>query len=246
MEQQARIFNSTLSSITDFVFIFDRDCRFVYANKPLLELWGLTLDEAVGKNCFDLRYPDDLAARLEQQIQQVFDSQQILKDETPYTSPTGAGGYYEYIFSPVFAADGTLEMVAGSARDISKRKQTEETLRESEERFRSIVETTAEWIWAFDSQGNCTYSNPAIQTILGYTPEEFLGMSFLPFMYEEDREKIEQLLSTSIAEKCGWTNISCRWYHKDGSIRHLESNAVPILDSVGELIGYRGADRDTN
>ncbi len=124
------------------------------------------------------------------------------------------------------------------------RQQAEKTLRESEERFRSIVETTTEWIWAFDSQGNCAYSNPALETILGYTPEEFFGKSFLPFMHEEDREKIEQLLPTLIAEQRGWTNLVCRWYHKDGSVRILESNAVPLLNSDGEVIGYRGADRD--
>ena len=132
LELQARIFNTTLSSITDFAYIFDRDGRFVYANQALLDLWGLTLDEAVGKNFFDLQYPDVLAARLQRQIQQVLDTQQRLRDETPYTSPTGKAGYYEYIFSPVFDADSTVEVVAGSTRDISERKQAEEDLRVSQ------------------------------------------------------------------------------------------------------------------
>nr|MBA3692838.1 PAS domain-containing protein [Acidobacteriota bacterium] len=51
-------------------------------------------------------------------------------------------------------------------------------------------------------------------------------------------------LPTFIAEKRGWTNLVFRWYHKDGSVRDLESNAVPFLDADGELIGYRGANRD--
>ncbi|MCA1573654.1 MAG: PAS domain S-box protein [Acidobacteria bacterium] len=151
LEQQARVFNTTLSSITDFAYIFDRDGRFVYANQALLNLWGLTLDEAVGKNFFDLRYPDDLASRLQQQIQQVFDTQRGLRDETSYTSPTGASGYYEYIFSPVFDANGTVEVVAGSTRDFTERKRVEEALRSSEaelqkshaELERRVIERTA-------------------------------------------------------------------------------------------------------
>ncbi|HYN24552.1 MAG TPA: PAS domain S-box protein [Pyrinomonadaceae bacterium] len=151
LEQQARVFNTTLSSITDFAYIFDRAGRFVYANQALLNLWGLTLDQAVGKNFFDLRYPDDLASRLQQQIQQVFDTQQGLRDETHYTSPTGASGYYEYIFSPVFDANGTVEVVAGSTRDFTERKRVEEALRSSEaelqkshdELERRVIERTA-------------------------------------------------------------------------------------------------------
>jgi signal transduction histidine kinase len=86
---------------------------------------------AVGKNFFDLKYPDDLAEKLQRQIQQVFVSRKGLSDETTYTSPTGAGGHYEYIFNPVVGADGTVEAVAGSTRDITERKRVEAALIEA-------------------------------------------------------------------------------------------------------------------
>jgi PAS domain S-box-containing protein len=139
LEQRVRVLETTLSHIPDFAYIFDREGRFVYVNQPLLDLWGLTLDEAVGKNFFDLKYPDELAAKLQAQIQQVFDTGQGLTDETPYTSPTGKGGYYEYIFRPVFAADGTIEHVAGSTRDITRRKQTEASLRDNVQLLRHLT-----------------------------------------------------------------------------------------------------------
>lgn len=119
------LLHTALSHITDFAYVFDREGRFIYVNKPLLDLWGLTLDQAVGKNFFDLKYPDELAAKLQRQIQQVFSTRQRLVDETPYTSPSGVRGYYEYIFSPVLAPDGVVEVVAGSTRDITVRKQLE-------------------------------------------------------------------------------------------------------------------------
>jgi PAS domain S-box-containing protein len=140
-ERQSRVFDTTLSAITDFAYIFDRDGRFVYANKALLNLWGLTLEAAVGKNFFDLKYPDDLAAKLQRQIQQVFRSRERLSDETPYTSPTGVTGYYEYIFSPVIAADGTVEAVAGSTRDITERKRTEAALIEARQAAEAANQT---------------------------------------------------------------------------------------------------------
>jgi PAS domain S-box-containing protein len=151
LERQSNVFNTTLSSITDFAYIFDRDGRFIYVNQPLLDLWGLKLDEAVGKNFFELQYPDDLATRLQRQIQQVIKTRQGIRDETPYTSPTGAEGFYEYIFTPVFAADGTVEVVAGSTRDYTERRRIEEILRRNEaelqrsheELERRVVERTS-------------------------------------------------------------------------------------------------------
>ena len=124
-ERPTHVFDAMLSAITDFVYFFDRDGRFLYANKALLDLWGLALEAVVGKNFFDLQYPDDLSEKLQRQIQQVFSSREVLSDETPYTCPTGEVGQYEYIFSPVITADSTVEAVAGSTRDITDRKRAE-------------------------------------------------------------------------------------------------------------------------
>jgi PAS domain S-box-containing protein len=141
LDVQSRLLDTTLSTITDFAYTFDRDGRFAYVNQALLDLWGLKLEDAVGKNFFDLKYPDELAARLQRQIQQVIETKTGLTDETPYTSPTGAGGYYEYIFQPVMDRDGNVREVVGSTRDITEHKRVEEDLRQSQERYRVLAET---------------------------------------------------------------------------------------------------------
>jgi PAS domain-containing protein len=66
--QHSRVSDAVLSAIPDFAYIFDREGRFLYANNALLNLWGLTLEAVVGKNFFDLKYPDDLAAKCEARI----------------------------------------------------------------------------------------------------------------------------------------------------------------------------------
>ncbi|MEP6922956.1 MAG: PAS domain S-box protein, partial [Pyrinomonadaceae bacterium] len=85
----------------------------------------ISLEEVIGKNFFDLNYPEDLAARLQNQIQEVFDRQEIVRDETPFTGAANESGFYEYIFSPVLADGGVVELVAGSTRDITTRKRAE-------------------------------------------------------------------------------------------------------------------------
>src|ERR1700734_1064634 len=141
LDQQARVLDITLSSISDFAYIFNRDGRFVFVNQSLLNLWGLKLEEAGGKNFFELKYPDELAARLQQQIQTVFDPKDGLRDDSAYTSQTGVGGYYEYIFRPVLDREGNVELVAGSTRNITERKRTEADLRQSQERLGELAES---------------------------------------------------------------------------------------------------------
>jgi two-component system CheB/CheR fusion protein len=140
---QARVFETTLSSITDFAYSFDREGRFTFANKPMLDLWGLKLVDVIGKNFFDLDYPKALAEKLQQQIQQVFQTKRKVRDETSFTSPRGVSGYYEHIFSPVFADDGTVELVVGSTRDVTERRQMEETLKDNDRRKDEFLATLA-------------------------------------------------------------------------------------------------------
>jgi two-component system, sensor histidine kinase and response regulator len=146
LERRERMLTTTLSSISDFAYVFDRDGRFVYANQALLDLWGITLEEAEGKNFWDLKYPDDLAARLLRQVQEVFEHTTRITGETPYTSPTGAHGEYEYIFSPVFAADGAVESVAGITRDVTDRNRAADVLRMAKDAAEAANQAKSEFL----------------------------------------------------------------------------------------------------
>ena len=129
LRQQWLLFDSALSHTPDFTYIFDCDGRFLYINRALLSLWQKPFAEARGKNFFELGYPPELAERLQCQIQEVIITRGQVRDQTPFTGPTGVTRHYEYIFVPIFAEDGGISGVAGSTRDITDRLQTEEDLR---------------------------------------------------------------------------------------------------------------------
>lgn len=124
--QPSWIFEHALACLSDLIYLIDREGRFLYANQPLLDLWGIPLEEAVGKGFLDLGYPLDLAARLQRQIESVFTTRTRLKDETHYVSPTGTPGFYEYILNPIISPQGEVEGVVGSTRVITERKRSEE------------------------------------------------------------------------------------------------------------------------
>ncbi|MGV3723419.1 MAG: PAS domain-containing protein [Actinomycetota bacterium] len=127
-ERWRRLYETALSNTVDFNYVFDLEGRFVFVNQALLSLWQRDLAYAVGKSFLELDYPPELAARLQEEIQQVIATKQPLKNQTPYTGVAG-GGYYEYIFVPVFGTGGAVEAVAGSTRDITERMELEQHLR---------------------------------------------------------------------------------------------------------------------
>jgi len=125
-----------------------------------------------------------------------------------------------------------------------KQVQAEEALRVVEQEARGFIETSHDWIWSINFQGRYTYSNPAVEEILGCSPDELAGHSFLTLIHPEDRQDAEAILPQWIEKRQGWRDIVLRWKHKDGNWRWLESTSVPIFDAQGAIGGFRGVNRD--
>jgi len=129
-------------------------------------------------------------------------------------------------------------------RQIGKREKAEDTLRESEARFRDIIVSSSDWIWEIDQQWKYCYSSENIEKILGYTPDEIIGKSPFDFMTQEEKDHsgpyFENILKTKgvIKDLENWN------LHKDGHKVCLLTNGFPVLDKTGKLTGYRGVDKD--
>jgi PAS domain S-box-containing protein len=136
--------------------------------------------------------------------------------------------------------------IAETHFQTARRRATdaESALRASEERFRAIIEATQEWVWEMTAEGITTYSNPASIALLGAQPETLIGEDHFARVYEGDRDKGRACLKHAAASGSPWTNQVLRWRASDGTTRYLESNATPILDAAGTVVGFRGADRD--
>jgi len=138
---------------------------------------------------------------------------------------------------PRSAGDGRRKATLATAR------QREQFL-QSEARYRNLVENTLDWIWEMNLDGRHTYSNGQLEHILGYSGDEFAELSLDRLIHPEDMQLVEARLPALIANKEGWKSWVLRFRHKDRSYRYLESNAHPILDAAGAVIGFRGVDRD--
>ncbi len=151
-----------------------------------------------------------------------------------------SGGRNE--FSSLAAALNTMAESLHAA-DVARRNGIE-ALRESEEKYRAIVETSTDWIWAIDLEGRHTFSNERVREILGIGASELLGLSALDLLHPDDVSRVREVLDKSVATGRGWQGLALRWRHRDGTYRWVESNAVAVHDARGNLVGFRGTDRD--
>lgn len=119
-----------------------------------------------------------------------------------------------------------------------------EALTESEERFRSLVESSSDWIWEIDAEGRYVYASPKIKDLLGYEPEEILGKTPFDLMPSDEAKRLAPGFATIVAGRRQFTALENLNMHKDGRVVVLETSGVPILNEDGTLRGYRGIDRD--
>ena len=129
-------------------------------------------------------------------------------------------------------------------REIVERAQAEEALAESEQWFRSLVETTSDWIWAVDQDGVYTYASPKVKDLLGYEPEEVIGKTPFDFMPSEEAQRVAREFHATVRAAKPVVRLENVNLHKDGHRVVLETSGVPVLDAGGNLRGCRGVDRD--
>ncbi|MEH2441663.1 PAS domain-containing hybrid sensor histidine kinase/response regulator [Nostoc sp.] len=193
LERQLRKFDAIASSVTDFIYTFDLSGRFTYINQPLLDLLKKTSAEALGKNFFELDYPKDLATKLQRQIQQVIETHQPLKDETPYTSAFGTRAY-EYIFVPLESGNGMVEAVAGVTRDITDRKEIEATVKASNERLKLLSEVANDLLLNEDPKLFLAGLFEKVSTHLGLEV-------YFNYLFQEDQQKLQLHTHGGISEE---------------------------------------------
>ncbi|NDJ21619.1 PAS domain S-box protein [Nostoc sp. B(2019)] len=151
------------------------------------------------------------------------------------------------MFSRQAVTESTFIALEFAAQDIAigiKRKQAEEALIESEERFRHLVETTNDGVWQLDRQGVYTYVSQKIRDILGYEPEEVLGKTFFDLMLPAEASRVKKLFQDLTNSKQPLINLENKNLHKHGQLVVLETNGVPFFDASGNYLGYRGVYRD--
>src|SRR5262249_22238471 len=139
--------------------------------------------------------------------------------------------YLNYV--PDRGPDSVVRGMVALAQDVTEQKRAERALRESEERFRRVVETAREGMWIADTIGKTTFVNDRMAAVLGYSKEEMLGRLCFDFLDPEERERGRREFEESKKHDLGPQEY--RFRHKDGSVVWLDTTGTPMLDDTGKL-----------
>ncbi len=229
--QQARIFDQVLSASPDPICVIDRVGRFTYVNLALAQLFGLEQRHILGKTWRQLDLPPELVEMepIDAQREVVFATKRPLTKEISYPTIDGIR-HYECILSPILGVSRSVEAVICTARDITERKQVEESLRESEANYRHLFEYANDSIFIIDlSTSRILDANQNAARRLGYTRKELLKLRTrdIDAPVPEDRQKLinQHLQATG----------SIIFEH---ALRRKDSTEIPVEIS-SRIIEYR-------
>lgn len=136
------------------------------------------------------------------------------------------------------------DMVMVHTKDITVKNLYQQALEDSEKRFKDIATNIADWIWEIDSENIFTYTSKNVQKMLGYNPEELLGMSIFGVLANHESESNEKILKYFIEKEEAFKNLDMWFKGKNNEYVYLLSNAVPLTDDSGKHRGYRGISKD--
>ncbi len=218
-----------------------KDGRYLEVNGSYVQATGYTPEELIGRTATEVNMwvrPKDRA-----RLFRILKEQGRVSNEE-FDFRMKSGEVRTWLFSAERIKIAGEPCLIGVSVDITERKRAEEALREREKRFSDIADNAREWIWEVNAKGKYTYSSPVIEKILGYNPEEILEKHFYDFFLPEEREELKKAAFEAFVQKQPIKEFINKNRHKNGKTVVLLTSGVPVIDELGNLLGYRGVDTD--
>jgi diguanylate cyclase (GGDEF)-like protein/PAS domain S-box-containing protein len=244
LRREEQIFRIITDQSSDMIILMDLEGRILYINPVVEKLLGFKPGEAIGIKGFENIHPEDMPFFKEQfYLLTKNRDAHVLQGEIRLRHRNGSYRTFELLGSNIGDND-FIEAVIVSCRDITERKKSEEALRQSEERYRTILEGIQEGYFEVDLAGNFTFFNDPLCEIIGYPREELVGLNYKVYTKKEMAKKVFQAFNKVYITETPTKEIDWQIIRKDGTERYIETSVTLRKDIAGKIIGFRGIIHD--
>jgi len=228
VESESRL-QAFLNNIPVTAYIKDLDGHFMYVNRALATLLQATPEELLGKRCYEF-VASDVGEENQQNDLQVIREKKLFRFDERIDSADRSHVYLATKF-PLVDSQGEIYALGGIAIDISDRKQAEDALRQSEQRYQDLYNSAPDMYFSISSNGVITSVNDCGAKMLGYTKAELLGTQVLDLVHPDDRLLVQRRMESIFAERQLRSHLEFRKVCRDGSILWVSEQTQLTLDS---------------
>jgi len=237
-------YKEIIETIEDGYYEVDLKGNLVFFNKALMKILGYSPEEMTGMN--NRQYMSEKTARaVYETFNEVYRSGKSTKAlDWKVIGKGGEKRYLETSVTPVRDFSGQITGFRGIARDVTERRLIEKDLEESEQKYRTILESIEDGYYEVDLEGNLIFSNPALCKITGYSSEELQGMNNREYTEAETAKKMFEIFNRVYLTGEPSRIDDYEVIKKDGSRAVVELSTALMRNPVGEAMGFRGIARD--
>ena len=213
------------------VFTIDKDLTIKHCNQSMVEIFQSSLDKIIGLKLENLEDKSFIPA-----VKRALDGK-VAQYETLYKATTSSAVLWlSARVAPLRDAEGNVYAAMGVVVDISEQKNAEQKLKDSEEKYRTIIENTYDIITEVSSLGNFLYMSPNYKEVLGYNEEDLIGKNIFEYMHPDDKSVAMKEFSRAMSERTSG-EVTYRYKHKNGHWKWFEATGRAFVTASGELRG---------
>ena len=233
-------------SITDIVQaginLVDKNGIIIYVNDAYCKMHDYTKEELIGKS-LDMILPSQNPIDGLERYKKIINQEVNLPNTVESTNIRKDGSSFPVLISWNYLMNnGQLEGMVTVIQDLTQIKNVENALKESEKKYRSIVENISDFIWEIDQFGNYTYVSPKSKELFSLKPGDMIGKKIWDFIINTDTESIKKLKDVLLTKE-SFSHKELLKKQKNGNIIAVESSGIPIFND-NQFAGFRGIDRN--
>lgn len=232
IQQPEEIYRTIFDQLPVGVYIYDKEFIITQCNEWMIQILGTSYDRVVGLNIREINDQGFIPA-----MKRTLEGEFCHEERFYEATNSSARLWLSLSLSPLRDTDGNVVGGMAVVENITGRKQVEERLRESEERYRTLVENTHDLICEISIDKRFLYISPNLRDVLGYEPEELIGRDIFELVHPDDCPgaiaEFEKMIRTHSSDRA----VLLRYKHKNGQWRWFESMGKPFRTATGELRG---------